>query len=73
MESSIIPLAVVMKPNLIEGLVVSSIKTKLKRSGSSISISRVSGICTSAITGFVLDGSNVAVLGLESKSTPFPT
>ena len=70
MESSIIPLAVVMTPNIMEGFVVSNIKSILNVSGCSISASRVSGICTIAC---LLDGVNVAVMGLESKSIPFPT
>lgn len=53
-----------------EGFVVFSIKFILNVSGCSISASRVSGICTIAC---LLDGVNVAVMGLESKSTPLPT
>lgn len=57
-ESSIMPLAVVMEPNIMEGLVVSSIRFILKNSCCSISPSRVSGMSTVAV---LLDGLNVAV------------
>lgn len=68
-ESSIIPLAFLMIPNIMEGFVVANIKLRSNISGFSISASRDSGIWT---TVRLVDGLNVTVMRLESKSIPFP-